>query len=40
MQRKHFASMFIMLFFAYWMPMVMAFGGLSLSSNRVRVMLT
>jgi hypothetical protein len=40
MRRKHFASIFIMLTHAYWMPMVMAFGGLSLSSNRVRVMLT
>ena len=40
MQRKHFASMFIVLTHAYWMPIVMAFSGLSLSSKRVRIMLT
>jgi hypothetical protein len=40
MQRKHCVSKFIMLAHAYWMPVVKAFGGLSLSSKRVRVMLT
>ncbi len=40
MQRKHYVSKFIMLAHAYRMPIVMAFGGLSLSSKRVRIMLT